>query len=62
MASTCRPRRAISGARGEQDFVGDCGQVDGLAMLEAALAAGRGEQRLDQALLLGERGLTRKVP
>jgi hypothetical protein len=62
MASTCRPRRAISGARGEQDFVGDCGQVDGLAMPEAALAAGRGEQRLDQAAPARGAGLDKKSP
>src|SRR5581483_9900612 len=41
---------------------GDCGEVDGLAAVEAALAAGEGEQCFDEAFLLfadGEQLLTR---
>ena len=35
-----------------QHACGDGGEVDELAMIEAALAAGQGEQRLDQLFLL----------
>ena len=59
-AGWVRPRRAVPGGRprrgGQQDLAGDGRQVDGLAAVEAALAAGQGEQRLDEALLFGVGG------
>src|SRR5262249_59080813 len=44
------------GAGGREDLTGDGRQVDGLALANAALAAGQGEQRLDEAFLLGVGG------
>jgi hypothetical protein len=45
---------AASGVRlaGAQDLCGDPGEVQGLAPVEAALAAGQGQQRVDQPFLL----------
>src|SRR5262249_50954601 len=51
-----QPLAAEVGAAGPQDLPGDGCQVDGLALAEAALAAGQGEQRLDEAFLLGVGG------
>jgi len=39
-----------------QHFTGDCCEVDCLALFEAPLAAGQGNQCLDEALLLGVGG------
>lgn len=43
-------------AGGGQGFAGDGGQVSGLAFARAGFAAGQGEQRLDEAFLLGVGG------
>jgi hypothetical protein len=51
-----QPQAADPGAGGCQDRAGDGRQVHGLALAEAALAAGQGEQRLDEAFLLGVGG------
>ena len=47
---------ADRGAGGGQGGAGDGGQVGGLALAGAGFAAGQGEQRLDEAFLLGVGG------
>ena len=39
-----------------QDLADQPGQVEGLALVQACLAAGQGEQRVDEVLLLGTGG------
>src|ERR1019366_304470 len=59
LAASCRRRRSspttgAGGVRlaGAQDLCGDAGEVEGLPAVQAALAAGQGQQRVDQPFLL----------
>jgi hypothetical protein len=52
LVSICSPSCSDLGAGGEQRVVGDPRQVQGLGVVEAALAAGQGEQRFEQSLLV----------
>ena len=47
---------AALGPAGSHDLAGHVGQVEGLVRVEACLAAGQGEQRIDELLLLGAGG------
>ncbi len=53
---TSRPRRSAVLVARRDDVARDLGQVEGLPLLDAALAAGQREQRLDEAFLLVAQG------
>ena len=56
VGSDVQAEAADLGAGGGQGGAGDGGQVDWLALAAAAFAAGQGEQRFDEAFLLGVGG------